>query len=354
MTYGPKHIVGVVNAEKRDGFLGTKKPLFGATWSDTGNIVWTYMIGAHMAHLTEFLVAVICYFTLFADGTWAEDCKELQVGWISKVVGFNLACMVIFVGFWHWLVYMSDFAKGMLPFKFNKENQYEPGQTGNAGLFTSSTGHLEREVFYTTLGWLQSAALQCLAMHLWASGAVPYYNDFWAHPAYSIGYLFAITYWREVHFYFCHRGIHPWWGEKNGLLDGDIGAFLYRHVHSLHHKSYNPGPWSGLSMHPVEHFLYYSCAWVVFWFTAHPLHFLYVKFHADIAPIGGHDGYGEPSANGDFHYLHHARRECNYGVPWPVNFDDIFGTWIEYEDFKETGSVRAAKNKKRSVVKKLD
>lgn len=62
-----------------------------------------------------------------------------------------------------------------------------------------------------------------------------------------------------------------------------------------------------------RHFMYYSCAWVPLLFTAHPLHFLYVKFHADIAPIGGHDGYDEPSANGDFHWLHHAHCECNYG-----------------------------------------
>ena len=34
---------------------------------------------------------------------------------------------------------------------------------------------------------------------------------------------------------------------------------IYKHVHSLHHRSYNPGPWSGLSMHPVEHLFYYGC-----------------------------------------------------------------------------------------------
>ena len=36
------------------------------------------------------------------------------------------------------------------------------------------------------------------------------------------------------------------------LTASSQGAFLYRHVHSLHHKSYNPGPWSGLAMHPIE------------------------------------------------------------------------------------------------------
>lgn len=72
------------------------------------------------------------------------------------------------------------------------------------------------------------------------------------------------------------------------------------------------------------------------------MHFLYCKFHADIAPIGGHDGFDEPSANGDFHYLHHAKFECNYGVPFPIDFDRMFGTWEDWKDFKKTGKLSAA------------
>ena len=92
-------------------------------------------------------------------------------------------------------------------------------------------------------------------------------------------------------------------------------------------------------MHPIEHFLYYSCAWLPpLLMTVHPFHFLYAKFHADIAPIGGHDGYDEPSANGDFHYLHHTKFECNYGVPFPFNFDKAFGSWVDYKEFKANGN----------------
>lgn len=50
--------------------------------------------------------------------------------------------------------------------------------------------------------------------------------------------------------------MHPW-GWKLPII-GDFGQFLYSKVHSLHHKSYNTGPWSGLCMHPVEHICYYS------------------------------------------------------------------------------------------------
>merc|ERR1712032_538286 len=143
---------------------------------------------------------------------------------------------------------------------------------------------------------------------------------------------------RGLHFFCAHRCMHPWWNVKNGLRQGDIGAFLYRHVHSLHHKSYNPGPWSGLCMHPVEHFLYYTCATLPpLFLTVHPLHFLYTKFHADIAPIGGHDGMD--TEGGDFHFLHHSKFECNYGVPFPINLDKIFGTWADWEIYKKTGEL---------------
>ena len=49
---------------------------------------------------------------------------------------------------------------------------------------------------------------------------------------------------------------------------------LYRYVHSLHHKSYNPTAFSGISMHPVESFLYYNAALIPVLFHAHPLVFL--------------------------------------------------------------------------------
>ena len=52
----------------------------------------------------------------------------------------------------------------------------------------------------------------------------------------------------EVHFFCIHRLIHT--------------PFLYKWVHSVHHNSVNPSPWSSLSMHPVEGFLYHA---VAFW-----------------------------------------------------------------------------------------
>ena len=67
-----------------------------------------------------------------------------------------------------------------------------------------------------------------------------------------------------------HRAMHPW---KTTSIP-DIGKFLYKQVHSLHHKSYNPTAFSGTNMHPVEATLYYSAALIPAVFGLHPIHSL--------------------------------------------------------------------------------
>ena len=37
---------------------------------------------------------------------------------------------------------------------------------------------------------------------------------------------------------------------------------LYKWAHALHHRNVNTGPWSGISMHPLEHVLYLSLPFV--------------------------------------------------------------------------------------------
>ena len=45
------------------------------------------------------------------------------------------------------------------------------------------------------------------------------------------------------------------------ILDGygSIRA-VYKYVHSLHHRNADPEPFSGMTMHPVEHLYYFSNA----------------------------------------------------------------------------------------------
>eukprot|EP00239_Pterosperma_sp_CCMP1384_P001244 CAMPEP_0197847882 /NCGR_PEP_ID=MMETSP1438-20131217/7399_1 /TAXON_ID=1461541 /ORGANISM="Pterosperma sp., Strain CCMP1384" /LENGTH=337 /DNA_ID=CAMNT_0043459945 /DNA_START=47 /DNA_END=1060 /DNA_ORIENTATION=- len=337
MTYKISNVLNIISVSK-----GTPAPT-AQSYGVWGDRLYRYTIGCHYGHYLEFLVTLICYNFAFP----IHKAHQIEAGWILEVIGFNIAVELVLCNFWHWMTYVSPYARSepMKERKFNQENQYEP--SGVVGFLWSSTGNLQREVLFTTLGWLQSSALQCLFMHLWATGRLPYHDVFFKsgdmkHNLSVIGSVLFITYWREFHFYWCHRMIHPWRWEVPGI--GDIGKFMYKHFHSLHHKSYNPGPWSGLSMHPVEHFFYYSCTWVAALIKCHPIMFLYAKFHADIAPIGGHDGHQDPAGNGDFHYLHHAKFECNYGVPL-IDFDRLFGTWVDYAENKAAKEAKQNKSK---------
>jgi sterol desaturase/sphingolipid hydroxylase (fatty acid hydroxylase superfamily) len=44
---------------------------------------------------------------------------------------------------------------------------------------------------------------------------------------------------------------------------------------TVHHNSVNPSPWSSLSMHPIEHLLYWSDSLIHLIAPSHPLIFLY-------------------------------------------------------------------------------
>jgi len=63
-----------------------------------------------------------------------------------------------------------------------------------------------------------------------------------------------MPFWRNVHFYFAHRVMHPWFTK----YIPDVGEFLFNNAHYLHHKSQNVTAWSGISMHPIEGIVYMS------------------------------------------------------------------------------------------------
>ena len=358
MTYGLANIAGVALATPITVLPGW------ARWPSWAQTLWTFAVGAHLSHALDFSAALLFLLVVWPaalagagvappaapGGVFASLARPAAwldlspTGWVAQVFGFNLACMVVLVGFWHWMTYgggvtEKDEANGpMAKFKFNPEMQYGPKARA------AGDNHLRREVFLQTLGWLQAAALQVAFARLYATGAIGSLGGahFWAGlggawPAstqqllatlatpetrWNIASVLLVTYWREIHFYWCHRMIHPWTGLQGSQAPWwDLGAVLYTHAHSWHHKSRNPGPWSGMSMHPVEHFFYFQCAWLpllaafVPALAMHPMHFLYAIFHACIAPIAGHDGYASPGGNSDYHYLHHAHFEVNYGVP---------------------------------------
>lgn len=240
-----------------------------------------------------------------------EDARSFAPGWVAFVLIRNALLVLGYFGGFHLWLYIRR-AQGT-SFKYNPK---WPATDSPTFLFRNQT--LDN-VFWTFVSAVPIwTAYECLTLWAFANHVIPYV-DFATHPVYCVALMFAVPLFREVHFYLVHRLIH--WPP------------LYRAVHKLHHKNVNPGPWSGLAMHPVEHLLYFSVV-LVHWVVPSNFHALYTLVHAGLAPAPGHVGFdrvvvGSDSSFATFcydHYLHHKHFECNYsdGV---IPIDKWFNTF---------------------------
>ncbi len=66
---------------------------------------------------------------------------------------------------------------------------------------------------------------------------------------------------------------------------------VYAHVHSWHHRNMNIGPWSGLSMHPLEHVVLYSDILLFLVPPSSGVHMLFALMHHTIGAPMSHTGY---------------------------------------------------------------
>lgn len=125
----------------------------------------------------------------------------------------------------------------------------------------------------------------------------------------------------EVHFFIIHRLIHT--------------PLLYKWIHSVHHNSINPSPWSSLSMHPVEGFLYHAVALWHLVLPSNPIVALFQLHMAGFGAVNGHIGFDKLEITDETavdshayaHYLHHKYFEVNYGGDGLIPLDKWFGTW---------------------------
>ena len=142
------------------------------------------------------------------------------------------------------------------------------------------------------------------------------------NPVWFVLWFPLIGVWYSLHFYCVHRLLH--WKP------------LFDRVHSVHHRNVTTGPWSGLSMHPVEHALYLSSLGIHLLVPSHPVHMLFHAYWLTLATATSHSGYQAlllgPSYRTEiatfFHMLHHRYFSCNYGnveLPldrWLGSFND--------------------------------
>ena len=236
---------------------------------------------------------------------------ELRVDWIAQIFFRNLGLLLVFTGGWHlWL------------YKFR--GQGSKYKMSPKWLSDEKSTFLWGRQLWDNIFWSIASgvtiwtAYEVLMMWAYANDVIPYL-DWEKEPIAFALILVAILMWHEMHFDLTHRLLH--WKP------------LYRSAHYVHHRNTNIGPWSGLSMHPIEHIIYFSSV-LIFWIMpSHPIHALYAVQLAGLGPVPGHSGFeklvvkGNLTMPGDFfHYLHHRYFECNYGT-LAVPFDRWFGTF---------------------------
>ena len=242
-----------------------------------------------------------------------EVMKTLSWGWILRLFIVNCVAVFLFYGAFEYRLYMSR-AQGH---RFKYHAKFPNDQTNKAFLFRSQ--NLEGIIRGFGTGVPIWTAYEVGILFAFANGYAPWLS-FAQHPLYLGCLALIVPIFHEFHFFFIHRLIH--WPP------------LYRSVHSVHHRSVNPSPWSSLSMHPVEQLLYFSSSLIHVIVPSNPVLALYQLHYAGFGAIVGHIGFdkietGKETAFDSHaygHYLHHKYFEVNYGDGL-VPLDKLFGTW---------------------------
>ena len=272
------------------------------------------------------ILAVILYLTAYPS---IDTAQSFAIGWIAQVWAINMGLMIVIAGGLHWYFYMRKGQGKRL--KFDHKDQAR----GNR-LWTFADQVRDNMFWSLGSGVTQLTLWQVITMWLMANGYAPVIT-FAEHPVWFVLALMLIPIWSAFHFYWVHRLLHV--------------PFLYKRVHSLHHRNINIGPWAGLSMHPVEHFLYLSTLAIHWIVASHPIHLIFHVIYQGPGAAMTHTGYEDllirdkrRLALGTFyHQLHHRYYECNYGnqeMPW----DRWFGT---FHDGTEAGTRDTRARKKR-------
>ena len=250
--------------------------------------------------------------------------ETFHLGWISTLFLRNLAILLVVAGGLHvWFYRYSGQADAL---------KFDPRPLGKGRLFTMNTQVADNMFWSCTSGVATWTAYEVLMLWAISNGHIGFLG-FADNPIWFLAIFFLIPIWESFYFYWIHRLLH--WPP------------LYRLAHSVHHRNTNIGPWSGLSMHPIEHAIYFGSVLVHFAFASHPLHIIFhLQFYA-LTAVTTHTGFEAIFLRnkkrlrlGMFHHqMHHRYFECNYGnldVPWDKFFGSFHdGTAKAHEIMKE-------------------
>lgn len=283
---------------------------------------WVVISSTTMAAVS----AAVYYNFLLPD---AETLKTLSFGWIGAMFATNLAFFIAFAGLLH--LYLYRFSAQGQKFKFDARPLAK-----NNRLFTFADQVRDNMFWSLVSGVTIWTGYEVLYFWGQANGVIRSVT-FSEAPVLIVVVLLLLPFFNSMHFYWIHRMLH--WPP------------LYRSVHHVHHRSINIGPWSGISMHPVETAIFMSSVLIHFVIPTHPAIVLFHLASRVIGPTLSHCGFetillkdSKVMSAGHFHHqLHHRYYECNYGTP-EMPWDEWFGS---FHDGSEEATDRVRKTRKR-------
>ena len=255
---------------------------------------------------------------------WAPNLSQtniLSLGWIVAIwLGFLIPHTLLAGGLHLWLYRAKR--------QGNRLKYDARGQAKDNGSFTFRS-QVWDNMFWSLASGISFATLYTILWFWAAANGVAATASFAANPFWFIAWFPLMLLWGSFHFYWVHRALHV--------------PSLYKIAHGLHHRNGNVGPWSGISMHPIEHAIYFSSLLIHFVVPTSPIHIFFHVYAFTLHPICSHSGFDgllvsdkKRAQLGDFfHQLHHKYFECNYGtveMPW----DRWFGTFHNGTDAATT------------------
>ena len=255
------------------------------------------------------IAAVLIWLYLTPSLTVMEN---FSFSWAGLILVRNIGLAIVVYGAWHLWLYV--WRKQDTAFKYDRR---WPKEQSSVFLFNNQN--------YDNMFWTLASgvpiwtAYEVLLLWGYANGMISIVN-IGNNPVGFIALFFLVPFIHEVGFYFAHRLLH--WPP------------LYQIAHKLHHRNINPGPWSGLSMHPIEHVIYFSTISLFFIIPSHPIHMINLASRLGVAPSHGHTGFDRIVVGEDTsvenpyyaHYLHHKYFEVNYSDGM-VPLDKWFGSF---------------------------
>ncbi|KAI7872110.1 fatty acid hydroxylase superfamily-domain-containing protein [Spinellus fusiger] len=198
-----------------------------------------------------------------------------------------------------------------------------------------------------TLGMLTSGTLRVLGLFTHSQSLFPIARQlasfiYWG--VVPVFQFFVAMFILDTHQYFLHRLFHT-------------NKFLYRHIHSHHHRLYVPFAFGAMYNHPIEGFMLDSVGAAFASKVARMSPHLCMLFYAfstlkTAMTVDDHCGYAFPwdplqrffGNNVEYHDIHHQPYgiKKNFSQPFFTIWDYILGTELSVQEVKAKAAQKAA------------